>query len=282
LNEKLTESSLDNQLGVSMSDTQILAKPTAKSKFSGRRVLQIAGMILSGLAIGWIVGLAASPVLHLVVSTMITLIAGVASLLVGMDLSKQPNQSEAISDKPRELTMSHLKRSRIDSLPMAVLLVGMATGASIGVLARANEWLGANPDIIVNKWSSTGYSKEEISRRVFDDIYPTASNRLSNPVASPTVALSTVDLSSPTPSSTALPDKKESLRGSNTSSVHSGILYVANEKECGRFLAADHGEDLRREMESSVDSRIRKFAQNCRDDKVLETVMKGLLCSQSP
>jgi hypothetical protein len=105
-------------------------------------------LILAGLGVGWLVGLSFSPIAQVVVASLVGAAAAIASVLMGLgDQSKLPHS--------RTLA------------PIVWLVLGTATGATVGVLTRSHGWLApsgltpserasgfqggvATPDILAN------------------------------------------------------------------------------------------------------------------------------------
>lgn len=167
-------------------------------------------MLLSGLGIGWLIGLSVSPVLYIVIAGSISLIAGVAGILSGL------NHNGNVS----------WKVGKTDPLPITFLVIGLAVGASLGVVARTNAWLGNNPSDIIQKWEKNGLTKKEIAERLFDYLYPPLGLGLS-------IAEGT----------TGRTERHAALAG----------LFRLESDDCS-FLIDRHGNDLRANLKLILDS----------------------------
>ena len=121
-------------------------------------------LFLSGVAIGWLTGLSVSPTIHLVITSILATVGGIVGALAGIEHSASEETQGVIKKAPK-----------ITPVPMALLLIGLLPGSIMGLKARTNEWFGADPQQLINRWSITGISKEKIAQRLFDQLYPSNS-----------------------------------------------------------------------------------------------------------
>lgn len=212
-----------------------------------------ACLLLSGAAIGWLIGLSVSPVVHLVVTSVLAVVGGLVSALAGLPVAESESSDPAPST-PR----SGISHRRLTPVPLALFLIGLVPGASLGLTARTHEWFGADPRGLVNKWSATGLTEKEIALRLFDQMYP--------------------------PTAAQKEGGKASDGGADTMSKRlTGGLYAGvSPKECDQFRAALTGADLRRAMRASRNERVRRFEEKCRDDAALKAAVEELICPPSP
>ena len=96
-------------------------------------LMRMAAFVL-GSSVGWLVGLSLSPVVHIMVAAIMSLVVTVTGVAVGVN---------------------ELKGKRFEFNPrfLVWLTIGMAIGAPIGVFVRSNEYLAANPGRIAERWS---------------------------------------------------------------------------------------------------------------------------------
>lgn len=82
-------------------------------------------LLICGLALGWIVGLSASPNLQTILGSIVALVAGTAATASGL---------------------VRLKENSLHFNPTFVmcLLLGIALGAPIGIIARTNAYFGSD------------------------------------------------------------------------------------------------------------------------------------------
>jgi len=99
-------------------------EPKQTSKVSNGFYLAIAS-----LSVGWLIGLSVSPVVNIIVSSVIVILVSTVTLLGGLNISDE--QKARIPGK-----------GSVQTAPLAILTLFIAVGASIGIYARTNEWLG--------------------------------------------------------------------------------------------------------------------------------------------
>ena len=150
-------------------------------------------LLLSGSAIGWLVGLSSSPVAHLLIASVLAAAGGVVGALAGFE--HEPPGTESASEeeekpllgedqKPLKATassFSHGRRSKVDPIWITLFLIGLIPGSVCGIEARSREWFGADPKDLSAKWSVTGLSDKQIARRLFDQLYPPSNDAEADP-----------------------------------------------------------------------------------------------------
>lgn len=101
---------------------------------AGTRLNWVQGIsiLLIGLGIGWLAGLSVSPVVTAIVTSLLGIIAGVVASL------KTLKQSGAENAKLRPL--------RVDALPAALLVVGIALAVPMGIVTRTHHLLEPAPE----------------------------------------------------------------------------------------------------------------------------------------
>jgi hypothetical protein len=125
-------------------------------------VLNIVGFIIIGLSLGWMVGLSVSPVLQVVVSSIITFIVSVVSVLVGFTYT-----NGTIND----VNSRTILNKRINILPLALFVLSTAIGVSFGIYNRTNERFGLYPDNLINRWSEDSITRERMKVDLFKKMY---------------------------------------------------------------------------------------------------------------
>ena len=93
--------------------------PTKDNRFP---LVQIISIAVTGLGIGWLVGLSISPVIAGVIASLLG-IAGSAATVIRGNLSGK------------------LTIGSFDARPIAILVVGVAIGATMGIYARTHDIL---------------------------------------------------------------------------------------------------------------------------------------------
>jgi hypothetical protein len=197
---------------------------------------------VSGAAIGWLAGLSVSPVIQVTITSLLTILVSLTSALASLESSGTAASSDSNRSKWKAL-------SYLSPAPVALLVLSLACGASLGAYARSNDWLGANARRIAEQWQETGLPRAEILLRVFNQRFP--------PLPAENGAVTT-----------------------QAASSRQGVLFSVPMQECARFRAAD-GEDLRREMLSSTNDRVARFAKQCKTPDCLRAAVEELLCPGS-
>jgi len=218
-------------------------------------------LTLSGTAIGWLVGLSASPIVHLVITSVLATSAAIVGALAGLE---PPRAQDAEAKQPDHATSRFRK---INPIPLALLLFGLMPGVALGLVARTHEWFGADPQRLVKQWSNVGIDKSKIAERLFDNLYPRIVAK-TNEVNDKPYGKKT--------------DKKEDEADSKiTPSVHGGQLFAnVPPSECTLLMAALSPEDLRRTMKGSSVAQIREFERRCKDNSSLQAAVDILICPQ--
>lgn len=85
-------------------------------------MVQLIAVLVTGLCIGWLSGLSVSPVIASVLASVVGIAGGLVAGLRGSGDSA-----------------SRSRFSSIDAWPAAVLLLGIAAGAPLGILARTHQ-----------------------------------------------------------------------------------------------------------------------------------------------
>src|SRR5437763_1844671 len=115
---------------------------------------QLIAVGVSGLGIGWLTGVSASPVISIVLASILAVSTAVIATLAGLDARPES-----------DFCPSTLKPN---AWPVAVLIIGVICGAMIGIRTRVNEWIGPGPAQIARRWRAAGLnlSTEAIVKRV--------------------------------------------------------------------------------------------------------------------
>jgi hypothetical protein len=211
-----------------------------------KKHLIVIYLLVTGLGLGWIVGLSVSPVVHILLGSILALVVSLASAISGLS---KPDEIKELNI-PTETTSIIQKASHIhlDPRPIAFFIIGIAIGSAIGIYARTNDWLSASPEVIIKRWEGKGLDETEIRKRLFDEIYPLKNIANANDNTS-----------------------SESRSG--------GVLFAITTKTCDE-LRGKHGDDLRSELEILNDKRINAFL-NISSDSVSLEALKELLCEEN-
>lgn len=221
-------------------------------------------MLLCGAVVGWLTGLSVSPVVGVVITTVIGILVGAAGTFAGIS---------------QEIGSENRKRLRYeDFAPIGLLLVGIAIGSVVGVSARTHSWLSPTIDEILNQWSAPNVEldRKEIAKRLFDERYPPPSAVAPEPEDKKASA-GTTEAASPNSTGEA-PASATASGPTNFSNITATALYATSLDECNEFRARD-GEDLRARMRASVTSKkAREFAEKVQDPAALKAAVEVFLC----
>lgn len=125
-------------------------------------------LLLSGLGVGWLIGLSVSEVIYAVITSLIALIVAVTGALAGVNVERDDSTENGDTNpRPRRKV-----RVETDPLPIMFMIIGLVIGTSLGIYARTNYWLGPRPENFTERWKITGRTDKELSGRLFDELYP--------------------------------------------------------------------------------------------------------------
>ena len=231
-----------------------------------------ASIAICGASVGWLIGNSLSPVLHIIVAGVLTTVMTLVGVLAGLQpLDAGPEvtlPTDSTSEAPPKSTRhGKLRRPDLDPFPLAIFLLALVFGATIGTLARTHEWLGASPESVISKWRATKLSESEIATRVFDQLYPPVAGRIPDRAQGGEIK-------------TDEKDKGKSDEGSEGLRHAGGLLSGPSATECTQFRSSPQ-EDLRRLMLASQSANVRRFAARCKDSACTKAGMEELLCPES-
>ena len=271
----------------------------SKGKNITASFLRGLSLLISGLGVGWLIGMAVSPVIHIVITSLIAFVVSVTSALAGIKVDKGEDKDDAQSARRHKLQVE------VNPLPMMFMVIGLVIGASLGALARTNDWLGPRAGRFAEQWKDTELSRRELSRRLFDQLYPpqpaapapevsndsreggetqsdgaessASKGATENGNQSPSPDAKTKEPKNstrPTTKSMTLTGGGDSSRPSDPDKSRRGVLFTASSQECSRFHAA-RDESLKDELTSSGDARLRQKAERCQDLKCLKALVEA-------
>lgn len=98
------------------------------------KVKIVLPLLIAGAGIGYLCGLSVTPVIQVVLTSIVTLAVSAVGILAGIDRSDS-GASGAESNSRRT-------KIKVDVLPISMIVLGIALGASAGIYVRANNFLG--------------------------------------------------------------------------------------------------------------------------------------------
>jgi hypothetical protein len=186
------------------------------------------GLIVAGLGLGWLMGLSASPVLNTVVTAVVAGILGVVAALAGIPLK----------DSLPGGVPAKLDPTRINTWPVAFLMLALTVGSCLGIVARTHDWFSPGITSIVQSWKDAGLDEKAVTARVFENRYP------------------------------------KSGSGSN---IDRSVLFSAESKQNCAKLKDTPDADLRREMLGSTLPGVAAFAAKIQDPAALRAALETLV-----
>lgn len=109
----------------------------AKSSPEQNRASVIIALVVTGLGIGWLVGMSVSPVISIVITSLSGAAAVVIAVFSGVR-EKLANPKMSTSAIGRWLKL-------VTPVPVMWLVIGIVAGTCLGVWARTHNWLGCEP-----------------------------------------------------------------------------------------------------------------------------------------
>lgn len=264
----------------------------ARKQNTKRLILNSLCLLISGFALGWLVGLSVSPVIQIILTSLVAVIVSISSALAGI---RRPDddaqQGPPENDEPNGRQSRKGRRSfaiLLDPLPVTAMVLGLAVGASMGIYARANGWLAARNNIYVAEWKETGLSPKAITLRVFNTLYPPpgpyppeAEESSDTNQDSALVEPASISASTPVAKGNDNPvtSKRaaESLSGAERQSgFRDGVLFATRLEQCLRLKNAETEDELKREMASSNFDELVRAQRSCGNYQCLrDAVMKA-------
>jgi hypothetical protein len=208
------------------------------------RASNAAALFTTGLGVGWLIGLSVSPILHVIVGSVIAVVTAVVGALAGIQLDAA--DTSQVIPKPHRGNVG-----KIDPLPLTMLVLGIVIASSFGVYARTNEWLGVAPEGFAHRWRGIGLNNHELKKRLFDYLYSKSSG---------------------------VAGARTKGEGSTMTSLSAG-LFAVTATDC-QGLRLKHGSELRAAMQALSDPAVDAALAKCKDDQCLEAI-KMLICAKA-
>lgn len=256
----------------------------ARRKDTRRLAFNSFCLLLSGIGLGWLVGLSVSPVIQTILASLVAIVVSISSALAGLSPSDSDREEgtspETEAKKPQASKGRRSLSILLNPLPVMCMVIGLACGASVGVYGRANGWLGARTNSYVAEWKETGLSAQEITMRVFNSLYPLPAPEepeVQEPVGTtpdggqnsgnvqPT---STPDAPQPIRkrekrAATPKPAAGPAVTAERQAGFRDGVLFAGRLEQCTRLRNADDEDELRREMASSNFDELVRLQRTC-------------------
>jgi hypothetical protein len=206
----------------------------------------LVAIFVTGLCIGFLVGLSASPVVNALIAGIVSLAAGVVGALCGVRLEKgEPKDSPAGSSAVS---------AQVSPVPIPFLIVSIVLGSLLGLQARTQEWFAESPEHLAKKWQkSTGLSEQDIAKRLFNSIYGGGKGEA----------------------------KSEEDKSSEAQPIAAGVLFAVSADQCERLRHyLDNPDRSRLQLEGLGYANIKEFATKCKENEDLTLAFNLLICPE--
>lgn len=212
---------------------------------------QVIALLISGAGIGWLLGLAVSPVVSIVISSLMG--TGAAVLAVLTSVQEDPEQSQPDGQHGINLSL------KVNVWPLAMLVLGIVLGAVVGIMFRTYGLLSPSEPSVqmledeVQMWVNLGIEQEEVVQTLFNERIRQASTAEQQVLS------------------------KESTFSSSDSVLFSGEAL----EECAQFMnliIKEDAEDLRVELYSSANDALRALPDIVTDDQQLFDIVENVVC----
>jgi len=211
----------------------------------------LLAIFVTGLGIGFLVGLSASLVVNALIGGIVSLAAGVVSALCGVRLEKSEPKAGEDAGSPGGVSFFS---GQVSPVPIAVLVISIVLGSLLGLQARTREWFAESPEHLVKKWhKSTGLNEQDIAKILFNSIYGGGKGGA----------------------------KSEEEKGSEAKPLAAGVLFAVSADQCERLHHyLDDPDRLRLQLEGLGYANIKEFAIKCKENEDLTLAFNLLICPE--
>jgi hypothetical protein len=223
-------------------------------------------MMISGLGTGWLIGLSVSPIVHIVIGTLLSLLVALMSALAGLETAKPNADQEGKADAKAP---AFRKIASINPIPVTVFIIGLAFGSSLGVYARTNEWLGMNIQEAKQRWKQIGFDDKEIKTLYVGHYSPNEPDKINK---------EQIQASSGAQIDFKAPPIASVKKGNSPDPVHTAAVFVTEAERCNQIRLSDPAV-LKQQLKSFDDERISKYLKRCSSDACLDA-LRDYLCSK--
>jgi hypothetical protein len=257
------------------------------SEATKARLGVITALVVTGFGIGWLAGLSVSPVVSIVITSVTGVAAAVVTALSGL------------KEDPADPKVKERRRlPQIEVWPLAILLVGMLIGSTLGILARNNHFFGSDVTSEIQKWAAADVPKEAVIDRLF------GATALYSPYTQPYTRTLQLEITrwtslgipkeqvvnrmfeqyfatKPSPSTTAaVPPRLDERLGT--------YLFASTATECVSLLAAmkmasamNDDELLIKALRNSTITQLQTLPDLVADPEILKLLVEQVLCADS-
>lgn len=122
-------------------------------------------LIIIGFGIGWLAGLSVSPVVSIIITSIIGVSITLASVLSGLKSGAVQPEGAANTQTSSDWNAT--------PVPIALIILGLVIGSILGIVVRNWNLLGSDIRPEIQKWTDAGLKlpEEEIALRLFNREY---------------------------------------------------------------------------------------------------------------
>lgn len=131
------------------------------------RILNVCALFVSGLSIGWMMGMSVSPVVQTTLNTLLTMLVGILSLVAGTQ-----SLVAVDADKAHQQWLLYLRKANL--LPVGAFLFALSGGSAGGIFTRMNDLLGPSPAVVAWRWGASGTDSLKIAKILLATTYGTS------------------------------------------------------------------------------------------------------------
>lgn len=135
--------------------TSEASQPQRKNATMRRNLFSIGMLMVIGIGIGWLAGLSVSPVISVVITSVIGVAAATVTALSGL-------KSESSKAEPSQTL--HLQ---VEVWPLAVLVFFVVIGSGLGIVARNRHLFGSDVSSEIKKWTDEDVPRDAVIDRLF-------------------------------------------------------------------------------------------------------------------
>lgn len=118
---------------------------------------------MSGVGVGWLIGLSASPVVQSLLAAILGILTALVAGLSGLELPKSGKEEQA----GRFSKLAQIPV--LTAVPFGLVLVGVIGGSAGGIFCRENDLLGFRPGMYLERWKSiSAADREKLIDRLID------------------------------------------------------------------------------------------------------------------
>lgn len=259
---------------------------------------------ITGLAVGCLVGLSASPTVQAVLSVVMGSVAAIIAAISGIDegaISKAvdkvlPNDDRLENDDVAKGTSNRADlssdRRSMNPWPLAIFVLFLLVGSGFGLFARTHNWLGSYAAVQEKAvWTELGFDENEVKDALYSQRFPLSGKaqmlRLNSLEAelgiwesvgvSRTLAGNALLAHIYGPQVVSSPTKEEAVLGRQATHLQSGALVASRTDSCIELRNMIDKYDVQTALSMSLEERWRPLSV-ISDTQSLELIIEIDLC----